>query len=76
MPHKRAHKEAIDCTSDVCNMVSAIKSDGSPVEWMLSLPLYHFLKQQSQPYGEAELDICWERDLHLGLNDAKSKASR
>jgi hypothetical protein len=57
-------------------MVAAIINNGSPVEWMLSLPLYHFLKQQSEPYGEVELDICWERDLHLGLKNAKSKASR
>jgi hypothetical protein len=75
MPHTRARTEAMDCASDLCKLIAKMKNDGSPVEWMLSLPLYHFLKEQSEPYGEAELKILWERDLHLGLNSAKRKAS-
>ena len=75
MPHNRAHTEVMDCTGDLCKMVAGMKDGGSPIEWMLSLPLYHFLKQQSEPYGEAELEIHWEWDLHLGLNSAKRKAS-
>ena len=75
MPHKRARTEAVDRTSDLCKMVAGMKNDGSPIEWMLSLPLYHFLKQQSEPYGEAKLDIHWERDFNLGLKSARRKAS-
>ena len=67
-------REAIDCTSHLCKTVAGMKDDGSPIEWMLSLPLHHFLKQQSEPYGEAELDVVWERDLALGLRSARKKA--
>ena len=52
-----------------------MKNDGSLIEWMQSLPLYHFLKQQSEPFGEIELTVAWEKDLELGLRDAKQKAS-
>ena len=49
--------------------------DGSPIEWMLSLPLYHFLKRQSEPFGEPELTVAWERELAVGLKSAQEKSS-
>jgi hypothetical protein len=75
LTHPRACTEAADCAHHLCLTVAGMKDDGSPIEWMLSLPLYHFLKQQLEPYGEAELEVRWERDLHLGLNSVKRKAS-
>ena len=73
--HPRDCTEAADYTCHLCKTVAGMKDDGSPIEWMLSLPLYHFLKQQSEPYGEAGSKTSWEWDLHLGLNSAKRKAS-
>ena len=54
--------------------MAGINNEGSPVEWMLALPLYHFLKERSEPFGEPELTITWERELSLGLKSVQQKA--
>lgn len=45
-------------------------------EWMCALPLCHFLKKQSCPFGEQETCIDWERDISHGLDAAKKKAAK
>jgi hypothetical protein len=41
---------------------------------MLALPLYHFLRGQTEPFGEPELTIKWEREQDLGLKTVQQKA--
>jgi hypothetical protein len=32
------------------------------IEWLLAIPLYHFLEKKSEPYGKVKLDgeLDWE----------------
>jgi hypothetical protein len=63
----------------LCQKVAGLRDEGSPIEWMLALPLYHFLKEQSKPFGKPILTTCaeWESDVvNLGLNSAKQKAKK
>ena len=32
------------------------------IEWLLAIPLYHFLENESEPYGKVKLDgkLDWE----------------
>ncbi len=53
-----------------------MKSDGSAIDWLLALPLYHFLREQSEPFGEPELTIIWEREQSLGLKSGQLKANK
>ena len=53
-----------------------MKNEGSPVDWMLALPLYHFLKGQSEPFGEPGTSVMWERDMNLGLSVVKQKVNK
>ena len=45
-------------------------------EWLFALPLCHFLKKQSCPFGKQETKIDWERDERHGLTAAKNKAAK
>ena len=59
---------------NLCKVVAGIKSKESPIEWMLALPLYHFLKEQSEPFGESEINVKWEREQSLGLKNAQQNS--
>ena len=68
--------EVSDYIGNLCKKVAVMKTEGSPIEWMLALPLYHFLKEQSEPFGEPELTVLWERELIIGLKSAQQKANK
>ena len=69
-----AHDEVSDYLRYLCKKLAG-KDGGSPIEWMLALPLYHFLKGQTEPFGEPELTIKWEREQDLGLKSVQQKSN-
>ena len=48
-------------------------SEGDPVDWMKALPLCHFLKKQSEPFGKQDMKISTKGEEEHGLNAAKQK---
>ena len=58
--------------------VAVVGKEVSPIEWMLALPLYHFLKKQSEPFGELNLTTVtvWEKEQDLGLKSAQQKTKK
>ena len=68
--------EVNDYLCQLCKRVAGMKEEGFPTDWMLALPLYHFLKEQSEPFGERELTVDWAREQNLGLKSAQQKAEK
>lgn len=56
--------------------VAVVGEEVSPIEWMLALPLYHFLKKQSEPFGELDLTTVREREQGLDLKIAQQKTKK
>ena len=75
LPHRTCTEVSV-YIGHLCKKVAGMKSEGSAIDWLLALPLYHFLKEQSEPFGEPELTIIWEREQNLGLKNAQLKASK
>jgi len=45
-------------------------------EWLLVLPLYHFLRGDCKPFGKPELDpekIGWDREEGLDIREIRAK---
>ena len=59
----------------MCKKLASM-SDGDPVHWMKALPLCHFLKDQSEPFGKQDMTISMEREEEHGLKLARIKAAR
>ena len=68
------HDEVSDFLRNLYLKVAGIRDGGSPIEWMLALPLYHFLKKQSEPFGEPGLSVVWEMEQSLGLKSVQQKS--
>ena len=34
------------------------------IEWLLAIPLYHFLENKSVPYGKVKLDWVLDREFY------------
>ena len=75
LPSYSSRDEVSEYLCNLCKKVAGSKNGGSPIEWMLALPLYHFLKEQSEPFGEPELNIVWEREQSLGLKSVQQKSN-
>ena len=74
-PTLSSYKEVGDYLGGLCKKVAGIKEEVSPIEWILALPLYHFLKEQSEPFGGPDISVMWEREQSLGLKSVQYKAT-
>ena len=69
-------------SSEVLNFIIFISSrvgvtkEISPIDWMQTLPLGHFLKKQSEPFGKLDINIVWKTDLHPGFTCVKHKVDK
>ena len=66
-------QEAIGFINHICKRIALMK-DTLLDQWMVVLPISHFVKQQSEPFGKEETIISWDRDHDFGLDAAKQKA--
>ena len=59
----------------LCKRVAEMKGR-QPSEWLMALPLYHFLTGLSTPYEVVHVSINVEKDDKLGLDHIKRKADK
>ena len=59
----------------LCKKVAEMK-DGQPSEWLMALPLYHFLSSLSKPYEMVHTSVNVEMDNKLGITHVKKKADQ
>lgn len=43
--------------SELCLRISGTAVKMFAIEWLLAIPLYHFLVKMSEPYGKTKLDL-------------------
>ena len=63
--------------SELCLRVSGTAVKGFAIEWLLAIPLYHFLARISEPYGKTKLSfqLDWSfYNIKLGLQSISAKA--
>jgi hypothetical protein len=63
----------------LCSRVSGHAVKGFAIEWLLAIPLYHFLAGISEPYGKTKLgfQLDWSSyNIMLGLVPVSAKAQK
>ena len=65
--------------SELCLRVSGRAVKGFAIEWLLAIPLYHFLARKTEPYGKTKLNfqLDWSSyNTKLGLVSMSVKAQK
>jgi hypothetical protein len=74
------YRSAVACAiSELCLRVSGYTVKGFAIEWLLAIPLYHFLDKMSEPYGKTKLSYQLNWILYntkFGLVPMSAKAQK
>ena len=65
--------------SELCLRVSGTAVKGFAIEWLLAIPLYHFLTKRSEPYSRTKLgfNLDWSfYNAKFGLVPMSAKAQK
>ena len=65
-----------ETAQSIAMLCSRLKKKPQSVEWLLALPLYHFLKGSCQPFGKPEMNpekIGWEQEEDLDIWEIRDK---
>ena len=53
--------------SQLCSRVAGTIVKNFAIEWLLAIPLYHFLGKKSEPYGKTKLDSGLDWSLYNSM---------
>ena len=65
-----------ETAQSIAMLCSRLKKKLQSVEWLLALPLYHFLKGNCQPFGKPEMNpekIDWGQEEDLDIWEIRDK---
>ena len=65
-----------ETAQSIAMLCSRLKQRPQSVEWLLALPLYHFLKGSCQPFGNPEMNpekIGWGQEEDLKIWEMRGK---
>ena len=66
-----------DAISELCLRISGRSVKSFATEWLLAIPLYHFLTKRSELYGNPELDFTVDWGFYnarFGITKMRDKA--
>lgn len=72
-------QSAVRFIGSMCNRLSGVDEKSTCRDWLLALPLYHFLKGVSNPFCALEEqpdEIPWTEDELIGMKLIREKAAK
>ena len=74
------YRSAVACAiSELCLRISGTTVKTFAIEWLLAIPLYHFLARISEPYGKIKLNFQLDWSFYnskFGLVPVSAKAQK